>query len=191
LRRGEAEAVTGFVLLPDEGFFILSLQQAELLVIPVQNLSPRHGETIWLEVTDRIDLTPLGIGAVDDLAYDPVRGHLYLTDSSQERVFELDFAPPAPFHRGDPDESGDLSILDALYTFNFLFLDGPAPRCGDAGDSNNDGRIDVSDAIALLNFLFLDGPAPPAPGPPGFPCALDPDPQDPFTGLGCAEYGGC
>jgi hypothetical protein len=145
---------------------------------------------ITLEVTARIDLTPLGIGAVDDLAFDAVREHLYLTDSSQEGVFELAFVAPV-FHRGDADGSGDASIVDALYTFNFLFLDGPVPTCLESADANNDGRIDVSDAIALLNLRFLGGPAPPAPGPPGFPCGPEPDPRDSLFGLGCEAYGRC
>jgi hypothetical protein len=191
LPSGEHSALSGFVLLPEPRYFLLSLKQAQVLLVPVDNLSPRHGESVWLEVTGRIDLTPLGIGAVDDLAFDPVRQHLYLTDSSQNLVFELAFVHPAPFHRGDPDESGGVNLADAFAILNFLFLNGQAPGCLETADSNNDRAIDLSDAVTLLNFVLLDGPPPPAPGPPGSPCGSEPDPRDSLFGLGCAAYGRC
>jgi hypothetical protein len=142
------------------------------------------------ELHAQVDLTPLGIRSIEDIAFDPSSRHLFLTDPEQLMVFELAFLPPA-FHRGDPDESGAVSLGDAAFILKHLFQAGPAPGCAESADANNDGRIDVTDAIFLLNFLFTGGPPPPAPGPPGSPCGPEPDFADALAGLGCAKYSPC
>jgi hypothetical protein len=97
-----------------------------------------------------------------------------------------------PFHRGDPDGSGTSDISDAITIFGFLFLGDPRTlACRESADSNNDGKIDITDGIQLLGWLFQDGPEPAAPGPPGGPCGLDPDPPGSAGDLGCADYAGC
>lgn len=93
-----------------------------------------------------------------------------------------------PFHRGDVSGDGRLRIGDAVRILRHLFLGHEAPVCPDAADVNDDSALDLTDAVALLGFLFLGDDPPPAPGPPGQPCGVDPDPD---TALGCAEYDGC
>ena len=94
-----------------------------------------------------------------------------------------------PFHRGDPDGDGRVSILDAVQVLLFLFVAGPAPSCFEAADFDDDGRIDGSDAVLILRWLILHGSAPAGPGPPGFECGRDPggSPSD----LGCGVYPSC
>jgi hypothetical protein len=94
-----------------------------------------------------------------------------------------------PFHRGDPDGDGRLSVADAALLLLFLFLAGPAPGCLDAADADDDGRIDATDPVIILRWLFASGTAPAPPGPPPAPCGRDPEGLGP--GLGCDAYAGC
>jgi hypothetical protein len=96
---------------------------------------------------------------------------------------------PRPFHRGDPDGDGRLSVADAALLLLFLFLAGPAPGCLDAADADDDGRIDATDPVLILRWLFASGTAPAPPGPPPAPCGRDP--EGPGPGLGCDAYGAC
>jgi hypothetical protein len=96
-----------------------------------------------------------------------------------------------PFHRGDADGDGALSITDAIALLGYLFLARPAPACLEAADADNDGRIVLSDAVAILNYLLGAGPPPAEPGPPGAPCGLDPDAPGSPAALGCGEYLPC
>jgi hypothetical protein len=94
---------------------------------------------------------------------------------------------PRPFHRGDPDGDGRLSVADAVALLLFLFLAGPSPGCLEAGDADDSGRIDTTDPVIILRWLFLGGSAPALPGPPPAPCGPDPA----GSSLGCAMYAGC
>jgi hypothetical protein len=96
---------------------------------------------------------------------------------------------PRPFHRGDPDADGRLSVADAVLLLLFLFLAGPAPGCLDAGDADDDGRIDATDPVLILRWLFASGTPPAPPGPPPAPCG--PDPEGSSASLGCDAYAGC
>jgi hypothetical protein len=69
------------------------------------------------------------------------------------------------FLRGDVDNNGALNINDPVFLLNFLFLDGPEPRCIDAGDFTDKGTVDISSPVAELNFLFLGGRPPAVPFP--------------------------
>ncbi|HZN60442.1 MAG TPA: C25 family cysteine peptidase, partial [Planctomycetota bacterium] len=71
------------------------------------------------------------------------------------------------YFRGDSNGDAKDDLSDAVYTLNYLFLGGTAPRCLDAADVNDDGKVDISDAIRLLGFLFLGEPAPPGYDPAG------------------------
>ena len=95
------------------------------------------------------------------------------------------------FHRGDPNDDGQLNITDGIFVLNFLFLGGPEPTCAESADANNDGGVNITDGIFLLNFLFLGGPAPAAPGPPEEACGEDPDAAGSPGDLGCASYTKC
>ncbi len=96
-----------------------------------------------------------------------------------------------PFHRGDPDGSGEIEVTDAVALLAFLFLDGAPPACRESADANSDGALDLSDPVAVLGYLFLAGPPPADPGPPGAPCGPDPDPAGSAGDLGCEAYAGC
>jgi subtilisin family serine protease len=95
------------------------------------------------------------------------------------------------FHRGDPNASGDLDLSDAVFIFLYLFAGGKEPSCMESADADNDGAVNISDGISILEFLFSDGAPISSPGPPGFPCGFDPDPQGSPHDLGCAVYNRC
>jgi hypothetical protein len=89
-------------------------------------------------------------------------------------------ASPCPggcpfFRRGDANSDCGVQITDAIFTLNFLFVGGSAPRCQDAADTNDDGKVDLADAITVLGYLFVGGAEPPTPGPesPGKDPTLD------------------
>jgi hypothetical protein len=69
------------------------------------------------------------------------------------------------FQRCDPNASGNADLSDSIFTFNFLFLGGPEPRCREAMNCNADAGVDVSDGVFNLNYQFLGGPAPAPPFP--------------------------
>jgi hypothetical protein len=93
-----------------------------------------------------------------------------------------------PFHRGDPDGDGRISIADAISLLLFLFLSGPSPGCLEAGDADDDGRVDATDPVVILRWLFGGGSSPAPPGPPPAPCGPDPAAG---ASLGCDAYSGC
>lgn len=62
---------------------------------------------------------------------------------------------------GDADGTGGVSIGDAVYLVNYLFVPGsPPPLDYSAGDLNMDGVFNLTDIVYLINFIFFDGPAP-------------------------------
>ncbi len=89
------------------------------------------------------------------------------------------------FLRGDVDESGGLSVTDAIRILQFLFSGkADAVRCQDAADADDNGSVTLTDAVFLLSSLFQGGAAPPAP----FPgCGADPT-ED---AIGCEDFDGC
>jgi hypothetical protein len=93
------------------------------------------------------------------------------------RVCDLALAEPeVMFKRGDSNGDGAVNLGDAIYTLQYLFVNGPAIACMDAADTNDDENVDISDPLYLLQNLFAGGAAipPPSPG-----CGIDatPDPQ--------------
>jgi hypothetical protein len=89
-----------------------------------------------------------------------------------------------PFLRGDSDADGSLSISDAVFVLNYLFLGRGEPNCHDAADADDSGDLNITDAVRLLGFLFLGG----GPLPPPTSCdvadlasRLDPTPLDQLT----------
>jgi hypothetical protein len=79
-----------------------------------------------------------------------------------------------PFARGDVDADGDLSLADAVFTLQHLFLGGPVPGCLESADLNDSGIIDIADPVHELMYLFVGG-APPLPPYPD--CGVDPTPD--------------
>jgi hypothetical protein len=136
----------------------------------------------------------LEVSVVNAFSTEPITPSRVLSISSDRQdalVVGLSDGSIAQIHRGDADETGTLDLTDPISILELLFEGTAAPRCREASDANNDGVIDISDAVWLLSFLFSGGPPPPAPGPPGFPCGDEPDPQDALLGLGCRAYSGC
>ena len=73
------------------------------------------------------------------------------------------------FVRGDTNDDSVVDLSDALVVLNYLFLQGPEPRCLDAADFSDEGNVSLTSVLSLLNFLFLRGAPPEAPAPnPGF-----------------------
>ena len=69
------------------------------------------------------------------------------------------------FRRGDANNDGLVTLVDALGTLFFLFEGGVQTACKDALDTDDSGRADLTDPVRLLTYLFLAGAAPGAPGP--------------------------
>jgi len=83
------------------------------------------------------------------------------------------------FIRGDYDDSGSLTMRDALELLLSLFQQPGAvlPHCEDAADYNDDGSIMVNDALTCLLWLF-NQPRGVPPAPPGLSCGVDPTKDD-------------
>jgi len=64
------------------------------------------------------------------------------------------------YRRGDANGDEEITILDVVYTINYMFKDGPAPDPIHMADVNCDDTIDITDIVYLINYLFLDGPTP-------------------------------
>ena len=61
---------------------------------------------------------------------------------------------------GDCDADGDIDVSDVIYTINYLFKGGFAPKPMVAADVDCDGDETVSDVIYLINYLFKGGTPP-------------------------------
>jgi len=69
-------------------------------------------------------------------------------------------SPDCYVPKGDADNSGAVSISDAVYLINFIFAGGPEPQAGGSGDADCSGSLSISDAVYLINFIFAGGPPP-------------------------------
>ena len=98
---------------------------------------------------------------------------------------------PEPFHRGDADDDGRITVTDAVSVLNFLFSGGRDTDCKETQDFDNDGSVIIADAVGILSFLFSAGAPPAAPGPTEEPCGPDPDAVDSVGDFGCEVYNGC
>ncbi|MCC6963819.1 MAG: hypothetical protein IT585_11260, partial [candidate division Zixibacteria bacterium] len=72
--------------------------------------------------------------------------------------YALTVGPPATVC-GDADNSGVVSISDAVYLINYIFAGGPAPNTT-AADADCSSSVSISDAVYLINYIFAGGPAP-------------------------------
>jgi PKD repeat protein len=79
------------------------------------------------------------------------------------------------FLRGDANSNGAVEIADCIFTLQYLFSHGPAPRCMDSADVDDNGVVNIADAIGILAYLFSASfhPAFPFPDP-----GLDGTPSD-------------
>ncbi len=70
------------------------------------------------------------------------------------------YGPDCLFNCGDADNSGAVTISDAVYLINYIFAGGPAPIPLGTGDADCSGNISISDAVYLIAHIFAGGPAP-------------------------------
>ena len=78
------------------------------------------------------------------------------------------------YRRGDSNDDRLVDITDAVFTLDYLFLGGAAPRCADSADADDNGVLDLADPVYTLQFLFTGGTPPPPPYP---SCGIDPTPD--------------
>ncbi len=64
------------------------------------------------------------------------------------------------FLSGDADNSGAITISDAVLLINYIFSGGPAPCPIRNGDADCSSAVTISDAVYLINYIFAGGPAP-------------------------------
>jgi hypothetical protein len=87
------------------------------------------------------------------------------------------------FRRGDVDTNGNSNATDALVLLNYLFVEGPKPKCEKSADASDDGRIDLTDAILIVLHLFRGNEL----AHPTSSCARDPTPD----ALSCDSFTPC
>lgn len=95
---------------------------------------------------------------------------------------------PKSFLRGDADADGTVDAMaDALFIFEWGFLDAPTPLCLDAVDVDDDGVCNpLLDGILLILWAFEEGVAPADPGPDV--CGFDPiEGEGDLDGVSCDE----
>ncbi len=61
---------------------------------------------------------------------------------------------------GDADGTGVVSISDAVYLINYIFMAGPAPSPLSAGDVDCNEIVTISDIVYLVHYIFMGGPVP-------------------------------
>jgi hypothetical protein len=89
---------------------------------------------------------------------------LKVTDSSvpakeDTRPFQV-IIRQHPYHNGDANYDGAITIADAVYLINYIFLGGDPPDPYLLGDANCDGMVKLVDVIYIINYIFRSGPAP-------------------------------
>ncbi|HHN48709.1 MAG TPA: T9SS type A sorting domain-containing protein, partial [Bacteroidales bacterium] len=62
-----------------------------------------------------------------------------------------EFAPALP---GDSNCDGEVNVLDAITTVNYIMGNNPEPFCWDNADVTEDGIINVLDIIATVNIIM-------------------------------------
>jgi len=62
--------------------------------------------------------------------------------------------------RGDVDDDGSLTPLDATYIVDYFWRSGAAPLCSEEADVNGDDNVNPLDAIYLVNYFWNSGAAP-------------------------------
>lgn len=65
-----------------------------------------------------------------------------------------------PVKIGDADRNGNITISDAVYLINYIFIDGTAPNPLRVGDVNCNGIVSVPDVVYLINYIFAGGDPP-------------------------------
>ena len=72
-----------------------------------------------------------------------------------DRIVPVCSPQSALFRRGDCNSDGAVSVSDAIFQLNHLYLGRERWYCDDACDANDDGRTNLSDAITIIGYVFL------------------------------------
>ncbi len=60
----------------------------------------------------------------------------------------------APFIKGDANESGEVTVTDAVVTAKYLLYQDPDPFNLEAADMNGDGKITITDVVKIANLIL-------------------------------------
>ena len=60
----------------------------------------------------------------------------------------------APFIKGDANESGEVTVTDAVVTAKYLLYQNPDPFNLEAADMNGDGKITITDVVKIANLVL-------------------------------------
>ena len=72
-----------------------------------------------------------------------------------DRIVPVCALRSALFRRGDCNSDGTVSVSDAIFELNHLYLGRQRWYCDDACDANDDGRTNLSDVITIIGYVFL------------------------------------
>ncbi len=70
--------------------------------------------------------------------------------------FQFVIEDPIPIC-GDVNADREITISDAVYMINYIFMGGDEPDPIETGEVNCDGRISLVDAVYIINYIFADG----------------------------------
>src|SRR5688572_9476730 len=164
------------------GMFILDAGNSQIMsVIPHDLLGFDANEVIRSNKVQKISLKQLGLGSLKGLAYNPGNGHLYVSEPSQKKLYELtqdgnivstfDLAPlgiinpTAMTFAPSVDSTDDPSIYDL-----FLLDDRQAPRTSLFSFTSTRQQSSTSDAQIVELSLLVPEALPP--GTPLLPASL-------------------
>jgi hypothetical protein len=101
-----------------------------------------------------------------DGSIDTVESYDYLVIPLESNIIGLHsemitvYMNPTQFICGDPDSSGAVNILDAMYIVSFLYKSGPEPRPMASADVDSSSGINILDASYIISYLYKNGPDP-------------------------------
>jgi hypothetical protein len=162
------------------------------LLLSINGAEPRAIEAKWSGATRKPIKWEASLGLLsgnNDLEIFGITGDNSVLDTASISITSS-AGPPAPFIRGDCDQSGVFDFTDALVHLEFLFLGlhEEVVTCLDACDSDDSGEADFTDAIHSLKVLFLGQGVILAPG--STVCGLDPT-EGGNDVVGCTFHGAC
>ncbi|MGB5139392.1 MAG: CHRD domain-containing protein, partial [Candidatus Zixiibacteriota bacterium] len=103
----------------------------------------------------------LTVADITDMLQEELYVNVHSTPFPSEEIRGQIGAPPTPpCFCGDADNTGIVTISDAVYLINYIFAGGPAPAQLCLGDADGNSIITISDAVYLINYIFAGGPAP-------------------------------